>query len=615
MTLFPKPPQPVPIVTSPQAKDPTINPRTASFRAHFSSKRHPNVAFWSSFLLLNALLFLPIYWYFRADATFWPWPKPFPTNPAVWMPDLFFQRANPDIFRVNAELLLLVLAWVFAPALRRRWFGALAFGLYLAQLAYAVYEGFVRSFYLLDPVSYNDFFLFADGLQYVVRSMHLAPLLYVGGAAALALLVGVVYRLNRLLFAPGGPALLSGASRAALVVLGVLALAPLVAFGEESGLPETAVTSFTAKISQNIQLSRIAKAEADRFDHQELAPFYQFTQSNLRHKPDIYLIFVESYGSVLYKRPDFRQRYGRLLDSLAFQLDLNDWAAASARSEAPTWGGGSWLSYTSAMSGLRLDSHAQYLALFNRYNQEPFPHLFNYLRGQGYRSYQLTANSDELNDIEWQRYKNFYGVDEWLRYEDLQYQGPLYGWGPSPPDQYAINFAHTYMNQAGDGPHVFFYITQNSHYPWSPLPEVAADWRTLNDVTPVPPAPGERLPQDVLRQQYLASIEYEFNTLVDFILKQADEGDVFVLVGDHQPARVARYSDGWDTPIHIISKDPAFVEAFYEYGFVPGLKTQDHTPVMRHEGFYSLFMHVLLKQYGLDPGHLPEYRPDGIPLD
>ena len=60
--------------------------------------------------------------------------------------------------------------------------------------------------------------------------------------------------------------------------------------------------------------------------------------------------------------------------------------------------------------------------MFNRYSNEPFPHLFNYLRNQGYRSYRLSANSDVLNDIEWQRYKNFYGVDEWLRFNDLQYE-------------------------------------------------------------------------------------------------------------------------------------------------------------------------------------------------
>jgi hypothetical protein len=571
------------------------------------------LTFWSSFLLLNSLLFLPIYWFFRADISFWPWFELEGMDEVL--PTLFLQRENLDVFRLNVELLFFVLLWLFIPVVRRRWFLLIIFFLYLGQFVYGVYEGFVRSYYLLDPVFYNDFFLFADGARYVVSSLHLSPLLYAGGLIFGVLLVGLLFGLHRLMFGSLRSAQLSRITKTAVVLIGVIALVPVIVFKEGSGLPETAVTSFIAKIEQNFQLSRIAKVEADRFDSQELAPFYQFTEAELRHKPDIYIIFLESYGSVLYKRPDFRQPYELLLDSLTFRLDLNDWMAASTRSNAPTWGGGSWLSYTSATSGLRLDSHAQYLALFNRYVQEPYPHLFNYLRGQGYRSFRLSSNSDKLNDIEWQRYKSFYGVDEWLRFDDMNYQGPLYGWGPSPPDQYAIHFAQAYMNQDADMPHVFFYITQNSHYPWTPLPEMAQSWETLNDLPPVPPPPTQRLPLDVMRQQYLASIQYEMTMLIDFIIKGADDGDIFVIIGDHQPARVARYNDGWDTPVHIISKDESFIEAFYEYGFVPGLKTNEREPTMNHEGFYSLFMRALLQNYGSNPDDLPIYLPEGVPLN
>ncbi|UCC53706.1 MAG: hypothetical protein JSV68_06965, partial [Anaerolineaceae bacterium] len=67
--------------------------------------------------------------------------------------------------------------------------------------------------------------------------------------------------------------------------------------------------------------------------------------------------------------------------------------------------------------------------------------------------------------------------------------------------------------------------------------------------------------------------------------------------------------------LHIISKDRAFVRSFAEYGFDPGLKVQDPLPAMRHEGFYSLFMRVLLQQYGQGGSKLPEYLPDGIQLE
>ena len=574
--------------------------------------RHPNVAFWGIFLLLNSLLFLPIYWFFRADMSFWPWSEPFEAERASLLPALFLQRANLDIFRLNAELLFIVLVWWFVPLVRRGWVVGLVFLLYMGQLGYAVYEGFVRSYYLLDPVFYNDFFLFADGVRYVFHSLYLSPILYVGGVVLLALLVGLLFGLHRLLFAEVLTQRLSRATQSALLVMGVLVLVPMVTLKGAVGLPETAVTSFTAKINQNIKLSRLAKAEAARFDSQDLAPFYVFTDAKLQQKPNIYVIFLESYGSVLYKRSDFRIPHKQMLETLTSQLEQNDWATASIRSSAPTWGGGSWLSYTSVLSGVRIDSHAQYLALFNHYTQKPFPHLFNYLRGQGYRSYWLSSNSDTLNEIEWQRYKKFYGVDEWLQFDDMAYEGPLYGWGPSPPDQYAIHFAHEYMKQDVENPHVFFYITQNSHYPWSPLPEVVDSWETLKDLPPAAPSASQRIPHEVLRHQYLASIEYELTMLVNFITTVANEEDIFVIIGDHQPARVARYGDGWDTPIHIIGKDVSFVESFYEVGFVSGLKTNGMPLDIRHEGFYSLFVHNLLQEYGVDAENLAVYRPEGV---
>lgn len=576
---------------------------------------HPNWTFWSSFLLLNFLLFLPIYLFFRSEASFWPWTPPLKLGLTAFNLDSIIHRNNLDIFRFNVELLLLILLWMFFKPFQRRWFIYLAFSLYLVQFGYAIYEGFIRSYYLLDPVFYNDFFLFADGARFVLSSLSFSPLFYLGSGLLFLIIAGALFWLHKLLFESIQLKVLTKTTRTMLLGMVIFTLGPVVLLKGEVSLPETAVTSFTAKIAQNIQLSQAAKTEAARFDSQYLTQFYQFTQQDLVDKPNIYLIFLESYGSVLFKRLDFRLAYEKLLQELESQLDANNWSIASTRSNAPTWGGGSWISYTSVLSGLRLDSHAQYLAMFNRYSREPFPHLINYLRSQGYLSYRLSPNSNVLNDIEWHRYKIFYGVDEWLRFNDLQYRGPLFGWGPSPPDQYALNYAHEYINQVTDSPHVFFYITQNSHYPWTPLPEVAPEWQALNDAPSVEPPPTQRLPLPIMRDQYLASIQYELTMLVDFILKEADENDIFVVMGDHQPARVARYADGWDTPMHIISKNSGLIESYYEYGFVPGLNTRFVEPTIHHEGFYTLFMRVLLQQSGLDSGSLPAYRPDGFPLN
>jgi hypothetical protein len=208
----------------------------------------------------------------------------------------------------------------------------------------------------------------------------------------------------------------------------------------------------------------------------------------------------------------------------------------------------------------------------------------------------------------------FFGVDEWLRFQDIPYDGPLYGWGPSIPDQYVLNYGLERIKAESDAPYTLFFITQNSHYPWYPLPKFAADWRSLNE-TPEPDSGALSIPHEDLRRRYLASIDYQLEMLVELIVNQGGPDDIFILIGDHQPARVARYNDGWDTPVHIISRDAAFTAAFEPFGFVPGLIVSTIEPTIHHAGFYSLFSHILLERYGREGTNLPVYRPLGAVVE
>ena len=116
------------------------------------------------------------------------------------------------------------------------------------------------------------------------------------------------------------------------------------------------------------------------------------------------------------------------------------------------------------------------------------------------------------------------------------------------------------------------------------------------------------------RQNYWNAIEYQLEVLTDFILTEPNDDAIFVVVGDHQPPRVSRREDGWDTPMHIISKNGAFVASFEEFGFKSGLAVWESEPSFRHEGFYSLFVRQLLAAYGND-GELPRYLPEGVRID
>jgi hypothetical protein len=224
---------------------------------------------------------------------------------------------------------------------------------------------------------------------------------------------------------------------------------------------------------------------------------------------------------VLYKRDDYRAAYLRLLEAEKAKLDAAGFAYASALSESPTWGGGSWLAYTSALFGLRIDNHPQYLSFFDRYSAqtERYPDLGTYLRGQGYYYAWVTPLADELQESMWEKYKRFYGVDRWLRYRDLNYHGPRFGWGPAPADQYVLNYTRDEALKDIGQPLVIFYLTENSHYPWIPQPSMVEDWRALGrptDQQPTAPDP-EQITHAQRRQNYLTAVTYQLDMLIDFI--------------------------------------------------------------------------------------------------
>jgi phosphoglycerol transferase MdoB-like AlkP superfamily enzyme len=274
------------------------------------------------------------------------------------------------------------------------------------------------------------------------------------------------------------------------------------------------------------------------------------------------------------------------------------------------------MAYSSALFGLRIDSHPEYLSLLDEYQEVAYPDLGRYLKSQGYYSLFVSSIAKELRESDLQQYLNFYGVDDWLTYGRLDYQGLRYGWGPAPPDQYVLWHLEKEVAAKLNQPKFIFTLTQNSHYPWVPQPELVDDWQTLNRPGEDPSAPlPDQIPSQAKRRNYMNAIEYQLRFLTDFILKNGRDNAVYVLIGDHQPQQVSRHDDGFETPVHIISRDAGFVESFRDYGFVDGLIVDDIVATIRHEGFYSLFIRTLLASYGQSGGVLPDYLPNGIVLD
>ena len=72
---------------------------------------------------------------------------------------------------------------------------------------------------------------------------------------------------------------------------------------------------------------------------------------------------------------------------------------------------------------------------------------------------------------------------------------------------------------------------------------------------------------------------------------------------------------GFETPVHIISKDSSFLAGFVEEGFTSGMKVKGGKVTFKHEGLYSLIMREFVSNYGKDSLNLPVYLPNGFLME
>jgi hypothetical protein len=574
-----------------------------------------DLVFWVAFLLLNVLLFVPAYLMNQESATLLPF-LTFRHDLWGWLSDVALSRTNLDFFRLNLELFLFATLWIYLKPMRQGWVRWLFVIFYLLAFIYYAYEAVSLFVYFADPVFYAQSHMITTGLPFLLQTLNLPLSTYLGGGAAVVAFTVTVYWLTKLMTAEYYLARLSRVTRTLMPSISGLILVLLIGSHSPLSSPEVVVSSFIAKLEQNLAKSMLIYKQVHSYDDSAILKAYDYTGKTLAHKPNIYLIFIESYGSVLYKRKDWAKSYPALLEEIETELDAAGWSMASALSDAPVWGGGSWMAYTSGIFGLRIENDAQYLSLLETYRYRDYPHLGNYFRSQGYRYVWLTPISSKLPEEKSLHYQQFYDIDRWFRFDDLNYLGPMVSWGPAPLDQYAINFTRESVLAESDQPVLFYTLTQNSHYPWYVMPPVVDDWRTLNDPSlPQPDAPPELINHEVRRANYFNSIRYQLEMLSDFIRKEEAEDSIFVLIGDHQPPQVSRREDGWDVPIHIVSRDPELIASFMDYGFEPGLCVENSEPVMRHEGLYSLLVRLILQRFGAEGTELPAYLPDGLSFD
>ena len=80
-----------------------------------------------------------------------------------------------------------------------------------------------------------------------------------------------------------------------------------------------------------------------------------------------------------------------------------------------------------------------------------------FFKNKRYRNYRLVPiPAFKGMKIPWEKYERLYEIDEWIRAEDINFKGETHGFGPCPPDQYSLHFAHDRIKKLGEEPFFLF---------------------------------------------------------------------------------------------------------------------------------------------------------------
>src|SRR5271165_828460 len=301
---------------------------------------------------------------------------------------------------------------------------------------------------------------------------------------------------------------------------------------------------------------------------------------------DVYLVYLESYGTTVFDTPEFRAGLSESLSQFDTSLRGAGYTIASNRLISPTFGGGSWLAHATLASGVRLDDPVLYTLLLDS-GRKLLP---GYFKDAGWRAVDIMPGTKAPAPE-----ARAWGFDREVYATELGYHGPSFGWF-AIPDQFTLERAAAIREALGPETPVFTQIVLvSSHIPFSPVPPYLADWHDAGAFATVPAADWDEIfrPPDwtVLAPGYLKSLKYDFTVLGDWLGKHLAGNGLVILLGDHQPpAVVGGELQQWTVPVHVLSRDPDLVAPFIAAGYVAGLVPPQAPPARGMESFLPSFL-------------------------
>lgn len=532
-------------------------------------------------------------------------------NLLLFVPSTVWGEPRRSVFRLSLEYGFALLALALAARTPFRvWVRALVVTLYSAILLFLVYHHAFKSFFLREPAVVEDWRL-AINLVHFLSEMT-APRWVAFTAGCVMGAIGLVTLLERScavlqrMLASARPRRLVAVAAGGLMAAGVS-----LAFSGSVAKP--LADNYRASVAVQEKLGRLRGATPDE---RNLA----LLKVRLAKRPNFYVLMVESYGEVLTTW-DMTDAYRTLMARVQARLQKAGFTARTAYSAAPVHGGTTWFSIATLQTGILIDQPRSYEALASVGAR--IPTLTKFFRSQGYHTSALQPGMTNRTGLG--RF-DMYNHERLIDAQAIGYRGQRWGFGVIP-DQYSLGLFREHALGAAAEPRYLFYVGVSTHFPWGEhVPPYVRDFKTLDggagglhaDDTGWAPLPGLAKITSDFRRSYFRSIEYEWRVLLDLLEADRSRELVVIVMGDHQP-RLESNPPGeltFNAPVHVLSKDPAFVERFAQLGFQPGLYAEPgRAPPLLHEGLFSLWVTQLAGSYGTnETKRFAEYFPEGIGL-
>lgn len=288
---------------------------------------------------------------------------------------------------------------------------------------------------------------------------------------------------------------------------------------------------------------------------------------------DFYVIFLESYGVAAFEDPARRPALEAAAARWAEDVQAGGFDYLSAQIQSPTFGGGSWRSHASLLSGVWVEREALYRTLI----ESDRVSLVRLFKEAGYRTVAYEPGIQGA----WPE-GAWYGFDRIYDREGIGYRGPAMGWWVIP-DQFTLYALHRQEIRTATRPLFAKVSLITSHIPYWPVPPYVTPWNRFDTGTAFE-GPLRSVAHDDYRdlaelsERYVTSLEYQFRIVGGFLREFAPRPALVAVIGDHQPPKLSLHdSDTWATPMHLFSRDPELLEPWKERGFTRTLVPETGT--------------------------------------